>query len=38
MHKPSTYLLVIYFPTYLPIYMRPIKFLTEFGYKGETKY
>jgi hypothetical protein len=29
MHKPSTYLVVIYFPTLSTYKMRPIKFLTE---------
>jgi hypothetical protein len=36
MHKPSTYLVIAYFPTYLPIYMGPIS--NRIGYPGETKY
>ncbi len=40
MHKPSTYLVIAYFPTYLPIsiyiYMGPIS--NGIGYQGETKY
>jgi hypothetical protein len=31
MYKPSTCILVTYFPTYLPIY-------ETYGYQGETKY
>jgi hypothetical protein len=36
MYKPSTYLIVTYFPTYLPTYLcvRP----TRIGYQGEIKY
>jgi len=36
MYKPSTYLVVSYFLTYLPEYMRPIPY--RIGYQGETKY
>jgi hypothetical protein len=36
MYKPSTYLVVTYFPTYLNIYKRPISY--KIGYQGETKY
>jgi hypothetical protein len=37
MCKPSIYLVVTYFPAYLPIYsMRPTYYTI--GYKGETKY
>jgi hypothetical protein len=36
MYKSSTYLIVIYFPTYLPIYMRSIPY--QIGYQGETIY
>jgi hypothetical protein len=31
-----TYLEVAYFPTYLPLYMRPISY--RIAYQGETKY
>jgi hypothetical protein len=37
MHTPSTYLVVIYFPTYLPIY-ETYKISYRIGYEGETKY
>jgi hypothetical protein len=41
MYKPSTYLVVAYFPTYLPMYaiyhyMRFISY--RIGYQGEVKY
>jgi hypothetical protein len=36
MYKPSTYLVVTYFPTYLPLYMRPIYY--KISYQGEIKY
>jgi hypothetical protein len=35
MYKPSTYLVVTYFPTYLPMY-EPISY--RIGSQGETKY
>jgi hypothetical protein len=38
MYKPSTYLVVTYFPTYLPVYKRPIKKISyRIDYEGETK-
>jgi hypothetical protein len=36
MYKPSTYLEVAYFPTYLPIYKAYISY--RIGYQDETKY
>jgi hypothetical protein len=36
MYKPTTYLEVAYFPTYLPIYMRPSSY--KIGYQIETKW
>jgi len=36
MYKPSSYLVVTYFPTYLPMYERPISY--GIGHQGETKY
>jgi hypothetical protein len=36
MYKPSTYVVVIYFPTYLPIY--ETYFPTELVNQGEFKY
>ncbi len=37
MYKPSSYLVVTYVPTYLPIY-ETYNFPTELVTKGETKY
>jgi hypothetical protein len=36
MYKPSIHLIVTYFPTYLPIYKRPISY--KIGYQGQSKY
>jgi hypothetical protein len=35
MYKPSTYLVVTYFPTYLPTYET---YFLKIGYQGESKY
>ncbi len=35
MYKPFTYVVVTYFPTYLPMYMRPISY--KIGFQGEIK-
>jgi hypothetical protein len=35
-YKPSTYLIITYFITYLPIYMRLMSY--KIGYQGQTKY
>jgi hypothetical protein len=35
MHKPSIYLVVTYFPTYLPIYET---YFLQIDYQGETQY
>jgi hypothetical protein len=36
MYKPSSYLVITYFPTYLCTYTRPISY--RIGYQGGTKY
>jgi hypothetical protein len=36
MCKPSTYLVVTYFPTPIYLYMRPVSY--RIGHQGETKY
>jgi hypothetical protein len=36
MYKPSTYLIVTYFPTYLHLYIRPPSYRID--YQGEIKF